>query len=46
MKFQLNLDVFDLCTDELQQKLMPVRGKFKELEDKKLEEAEVIIHVI
>lgn len=40
VKFQLNLDVFDLCTDELQQKLMPVRGKFKELEDKKLEEAE------
>lgn len=40
VKFPLNLDVFDLCTEELQQKLVPVRNKFKELEDKKLEEAE------
>lgn len=41
MKFPLNLDVFDLCSEELQQKLMPVRAKFKEIEDKKVEEAAV-----
>lgn len=39
VKFPLTLDVFDLCTEELQQKLMPVRAKFKEIEDKKVEEA-------
>ncbi|KAL9981188.1 hypothetical protein ACROYT_G009858 [Oculina patagonica] len=39
VKFQMSLDVFDLCTEELQQKLMPVRAKFKEIEDKKVEEA-------
>lgn len=39
VKFPLNLDVFDLCSEELQQKLMPVRAKFKEIEDKKVEEA-------
>lgn len=37
----MSLDVFDLCTEELQQKLMPVRTKFKEIEDKKVEEAAV-----
>lgn len=41
VKFPMSLDVFDLCTEELQQKLMPVRAKFKEIEDKKVEEAEV-----
>ncbi|KAL5017927.1 hypothetical protein ScPMuIL_003649 [Solemya velum] len=39
VKFTLNLDVFDMCSEELQQKLMPVREKFKEIEDKKIEEA-------
>lgn len=29
IKFQLNLDVFDLCSPELQQKLVPMRTKFK-----------------
>lgn len=41
VKFPLSLDVFDLCSEELQQKLMPVRAKFKEIEDKKVEEAAV-----
>lgn len=31
------LDVYELCTPELQEKLLPVRSKFKEVEDKKLE---------
>lgn len=39
VKFPMSLDVFELCTEELQQKLLPVRKKFKELEDKKVEEA-------
>ena len=37
----MSLDVFELCTEELQQKLLPVRTKFKEIEDKKVEEAAV-----
>ena len=37
----MSLDVFELCTEELQQKLLPVRTKFKEVEDKKVEEAAV-----
>lgn len=41
VKFPLSLDVFDLCTEKLQQKLMPIRAKFKEIEDKKVEEAAV-----
>lgn len=36
----MEFDAFDLCTPELQQKLMPMRDKFKELEDKKVEEAQ------
>ncbi|XP_041358082.1 ubiquitin carboxyl-terminal hydrolase 14-like [Gigantopelta aegis] len=36
VKFQLNLDVFDLCTDELQKKLIPMRDRFKEREDREL----------
>ncbi|XP_020622475.1 ubiquitin carboxyl-terminal hydrolase 14-like [Orbicella faveolata] len=39
VKFPMSLDVFDLCSEELQQKLMPARTKFKEIEDKKVEEA-------
>lgn len=37
IKFPLDFDAFDLCTPELQSKLCPMRAKFKELEDKKLE---------
>ncbi|KXJ12614.1 ubiquitin carboxyl-terminal hydrolase 14 [Exaiptasia diaphana] len=39
VKFPLVLDVFDLCTEDLQNKLIPQRTKFKEMEDRKLEEA-------
>ncbi|XP_062583237.1 ubiquitin carboxyl-terminal hydrolase 14-like [Saccostrea cucullata] len=38
VKFTMSLDVYDLCTPELQAKLQPTRDKFKELEDKKAEE--------
>ncbi len=31
------LDVFELCTAELQEKMVSVRSKFKKVEDKKLE---------
>ena len=41
VKFPMSLDVFDLCSEELQQKLVPARTKFKEIEDKKVEEAAV-----
>ncbi|CAB1326432.1 unnamed protein product [Coregonus sp. 'balchen'] len=37
VKFPLMLDVYELCTSELQQKMVAVRSKFKEIEDKKLE---------
>lgn len=37
IKFPLEFDAFELCTPDLQNKLCPVRAKFKELEDKKLE---------
>jgi len=40
IKFPLMLDVFDLCTPELQQKLVPVRDKFKAWEDAELEKAQ------
>ncbi|XP_056149138.1 ubiquitin carboxyl-terminal hydrolase 14 [Lampris incognitus] len=38
VKFPLILDVYELCTTELQEKMLPVRSKFKEMEDKKLEQ--------
>jgi len=38
IKFPLSLDVFDLCSPELQQKLVPMRSKFKDWEDKKVDE--------
>ncbi|KAK3089862.1 hypothetical protein FSP39_007168 [Pinctada imbricata] len=38
VKFSMSLDVFDLCTPELQEKLRPQRDKFKEQEDKIAEE--------
>lgn len=42
IKFSLTLDVFELCSEELQQKLTPMRAKFKEMEDKKVEEAQKV----
>uniref|UniRef100_A0A8C2IV29 Ubiquitin carboxyl-terminal hydrolase n=2 Tax=Cyprinus carpio TaxID=7962 RepID=A0A8C2IV29_CYPCA len=37
VKFPLMLDVYELCTAELQEKMVSVRSKFKVVEDKKLE---------
>merc|ERR1712141_690701 len=34
IKFPLILDVFDMCSEDLQQKLIPMRTKFKDHEDK------------
>ena len=31
----MKLDMYDFCTPELQEKLLPNRIKFKEVEDKK-----------
>lgn len=39
VKFPMEYDAFELCSKELQQKLTPMRERFKELEDKELEEA-------
>lgn len=38
VKFPLSLDVFELCSEDLQKKLIPAREKFKEQEDKFAEE--------
>lgn len=37
VKFPLMLDVYELCTSEVQEKMVAIRSKFKEVEDKKLE---------
>ncbi|CAB1317323.1 unnamed protein product [Coregonus sp. 'balchen'] len=37
VKFPLMLDVYELCTSALQEKMVAVRSKFKEIEDKNLE---------
>lgn len=37
IKFPVMLDVYDMCTPELQQKLIPMRDKFKEDDDRKVE---------
>nr|XP_061795687.1 ubiquitin carboxyl-terminal hydrolase 14-like isoform X2 [Nerophis lumbriciformis] len=37
VKFPLMLDVYELCTAEVQESMLPARSKFKEMEDKKLE---------
>uniref|UniRef100_A0A673M4I6 Ubiquitin carboxyl-terminal hydrolase n=2 Tax=Sinocyclocheilus rhinocerous TaxID=307959 RepID=A0A673M4I6_9TELE len=37
VRFPLMLDVYELCTAGLQEKMVSVRSKFKEVEDKKLE---------
>jgi len=39
VKFTMILDLYELCTPELQKKLMPMRDKFKEQEDKKVHQA-------
>ncbi|KAJ3649909.1 hypothetical protein Zmor_021626 [Zophobas morio] len=39
VKFPMEFDAYDLCTPELQEKLAPVRAKFKELEDAQVEAA-------
>lgn len=35
----MEFDAFELCTAELQEKLTPMRSRFKELEDAQLEDA-------
>ncbi|CAH2042149.1 unnamed protein product, partial [Iphiclides podalirius] len=37
VKFPLDLDVYELCSPELQERLAPMRSKFKELDDAKVE---------
>ncbi|XP_019879627.1 ubiquitin carboxyl-terminal hydrolase 14 [Aethina tumida] len=39
VKFPMEFDAFDLCTAELQEKLTPMRAKFKEVEDAQVEQA-------
>ncbi|XP_066592024.1 ubiquitin carboxyl-terminal hydrolase 14 [Prorops nasuta] len=39
VKFPLDFDAFELCSSELQNKLIPMREKFKEQEDKLVEQA-------
>ncbi|CAH2242264.1 jg25195 [Pararge aegeria aegeria] len=39
VKFPLELDVYELCTPELQERLAPMRNRFKELEDASVESA-------
>lgn len=42
IKFPLMLDVYELCSPDLQQKLAPMRAKFKELEDKLCDKKDVL----
>ena len=37
IKFPLQLDVYDLCTDELKERLQPIRGRMKEEDDRNVE---------
>ncbi|KAL7740885.1 hypothetical protein ACLKA6_014047 [Drosophila palustris] len=37
IKFPMDFDAFELCTPELQQKLCPMRSKFKDVDDKKMD---------
>jgi ubiquitin carboxyl-terminal hydrolase 14 len=39
IKFPISLDVFELCTPELQDKLLPMRAKFKEQDDQAVTQA-------
>ena len=43
VKFSMSLDVFDMCTPELQQKLTPVRERFKIEDDARLEEIQKVL---
>ncbi len=36
VKFQMKLDMYDFCTPGLQDKMLPIRRKYKEVEDKKI----------
>ena len=38
----MTLDMYELCSEELQQKLLPMREKFKLEEDRKTEEAQLV----
>lgn len=42
IKFPLSLDVYDLCTSELQQRLVPARELFKADEDQRVELAQKV----
>ncbi|XP_042237979.1 ubiquitin carboxyl-terminal hydrolase 14-like isoform X2 [Homarus americanus] len=42
VKFPMILDVFDLCTPELQKKLSPIREKYKDMEERQLEEERAV----
>ena len=44
VKFPMLLDVYELCSEELQQKLLPMRTHFKAWEDLKAEEARVPVN--
>ncbi len=37
VQYSMILDVFDICTPELQKRLMPIREKIKMAEDAKLD---------
>ncbi|XP_019853603.1 PREDICTED: ubiquitin carboxyl-terminal hydrolase 14-like [Amphimedon queenslandica] len=36
VKFQLHFDAFDFCSPELKEKMLPIRRKYKEVEDRKM----------
>jgi len=38
----MSLDMYDLCTPELQQRLVPARDKFKAEEDKHVDGAQTV----
>lgn len=44
IKFPMMLDVYELCSPALQEKLVPMRSKFKELEDKLAEKKDVPVN--
>ncbi|KAK7582471.1 hypothetical protein V9T40_013916 [Parthenolecanium corni] len=39
IKFPLDFDAYDLCSPELQEKMTPIRNKFKELEEQQVADA-------
>ena len=45
VKFPLMLDVYELCTSEVQKKMEPMRSKFKVVDDKKLEMAQKKVRI-